>query len=164
MLEFLTPKSKIQAYGIREVPIETFEIIGIGQINPYCDSQYDNEKFLTVVNIGNETRSYDEKEGLLLASHFALKKCPKCKKQFLTPVRIRINLDSVYLQHEEEIAFDAYEEHPLKRHFPSTVEAFCTHCSACFEIRIKSKDSWVKDAKKIKHKELIIGWDEYFLD
>ena len=53
MLDFLLPKSKIQAFNLREVPIEHFEVIGIGQINPYCNIQYDNEIFLTVVNFAN---------------------------------------------------------------------------------------------------------------
>lgn len=165
MLDFLIPKSKVQAYGIREVSIETFEIIGIGQINPYCNNEYDNEIFITVVNFANDSKNYDEKEGLILTKYFTLRKCPKCKKVELVPTKIKINLDSTYIKHEEEIAYDAFEEHPSRRHFPSTVEAYCNHCSTCFEMRIKSKDTWVKEAKKIKERDLVtFSWEEYCLD
>ncbi|MBQ4647266.1 MAG: hypothetical protein IJB79_07950 [Candidatus Gastranaerophilales bacterium] len=165
MLDFLIPKSKLQSWSIREIPIEMMEIIGIGQINPYYDGKYDNEIFVTVVNFANESRNYDEKEGLILTKYFTIKKCPKCKKTELIPVKIKINMDNVYIVNEEEIAFDAYEEHPSRRHFPSTVQAFCNECSACFEIRIKLKDCWVKEAKKIKEKDLITRhWEEYCID
>jgi len=165
MLDFLLPKTKIQAYGIREIPIEQFEVLGIGQINPYCNNQYDNEIFITVVNFANETRNYDEKEGLILTKFFTVRRCPKCKKTELILTRIKINMDSTYLAHEEEIAFDAYEENPSRRHFASISEAYCNHCSSCFEIKIKSKDVWVKEAKKIKNKNLITGcWEEYCID
>lgn len=165
MLDFMTPKTKLQAYTINEVPIEGFEVIGIGQINPYCINRYDNEIFITVVNFANESRSYDEKEGLVLTKYFTLKRCPKCKRTELIPVKIKINFDSVYRAHEEEIAFDAFEEYPSRRHQPSIADAFCNHCSTCFEMRIKSKDCWVKEAKKIKEKDLITGvWEEYCID
>lgn len=165
MLNFLTPKNKLQAWAIRDVAIENFEIIGIGQINPYCNLQYENEIFLTVVNFANGAKNYDEKEGLILTKYFTVKKCPKCRKTELIPVKLKINLDEIYLRHEEEIAFDAFEEHPSRRHFPSIAEAFCNHCSTCFEVRIKSKDCWIKEAKKIKERDLITdSWEEYCID
>ena len=77
MLNFLTPKNKLQAWAIREVAIETFEVIGIGQINPYCTSQYENEIFITVVNFANDAKNYDEREGLILTKYFTVKKCQK---------------------------------------------------------------------------------------
>ena len=162
MLNFLTPKNKLQAWAIREVAIEVFEIIGIGQINPYCNLQYENEIFITIINFANGAKNYDEQEGLILTKYFTVKKCPKCKKTELIPVKMKINLDETYSRHEEEIAYDAYEEHLSRRHLPSIVSAFCNHCSTCFEIRIKSKDCWVKEAKKIKERDLITGsWEEY---
>ena len=165
MLNFLTPKNKLQAWAIREVAIETFEVIGIGQINPYCNSQYENEIFITVVSFANDAKNYDEREGLILTKYFTVKKCPKCKKTELVPIKLKINLDETYLHHEEEIAFDAFEEHPSRRHFPSIVSAFCNHCSTCFEARIKTKDCWIKEAKKIKERDLITGsWEEYCID
>ena len=165
MLDFLIPKTKVQAYNIRELPIETFEVIGIGQINPYCKTQYDNEIFLTVVTFANESRSFDEKEGLVLAKYFTIRRCPRCKRIELVPIKIKINQDSTYIKHEEEIAYDAFEEFPSRRHFPTTVEAYCNSCSSCFEIRIKSKDVWIKEAKKIKERDLITGsWEEYNID
>lgn len=165
MLDFLIPKSKIQSWATREVPIELFDVIGIGQINPYCKNQFDNEIFITVINFANDAKNYDEREGLVLAKNFTLKKCPKCKRIELIPTKLKINLDSTYIRHEEEIAFDAFEEHPSRRHFSSTAQAFCNNCSSCFEMKIKSKDCWVKEAKKIKEKDLLTGfWEEYFLD
>lgn len=165
MLNFLTPKTKVQAYNIKEVPIETFEVIGVGQINPYCCFQYENEIFLTVVNFANESRQFDEKEGLILAKYFTVRRCPRCKRIELIPVKIKINLDLTYLKHEEEIAFDAFEEFPSRRHFPSVVSAFCNHCSSCFEIRIKMKDAWIKEARRIKERDLITAsWEEYQID
>ncbi|MBE7708720.1 MAG: hypothetical protein E7Z88_08465 [Cyanobacteria bacterium SIG27] len=165
MFDFLTPKNKLQAWAIRDVAIESFEIIGIGQINPYCESQYENEIFLTVVNFANDARNYDEREGLILTKYFTVKKCPKCKKIELIPIKLKINLDETYLRHEEEIAYDAFEEHPSRRHFSSIAAAFCNHCSTCFEVRIKTKDCWVKEAKKIKERDLInSSWEEYCLE
>ena len=165
MLNFLIPKTKLQAYTIREVPIELFEVIGVGQINPYCSSRFDNEIFITVVNFANDMKDYDEREGLVVSKYFTVKRCPKCKRLELIPVKIRINLDKTYIAHEEEIAYDAFEEHPSRRHFPSTVSAFCNHCSTCFETRIKSSDCWVKEAKKIKERDLInSAWEEFCVD
>lgn len=164
MLDFLTPKTKLQVYGIREVPIEMFDVLGIGQINPYCNNTFENEVFVTAVNLAYDFKRFDEKEGLILTKYFTVKKCPKCRKIELIPTKIRINLDSVYKAHEEEIAFDAFEEHPSKRHFPSMIEAYCNNCSTCFEMKIKSKDIWVKEAKKIKDKDLILPWQEYYND
>ncbi|MBQ8635223.1 hypothetical protein IJ425_03625 [bacterium] len=165
MLDFLLSKAKVQAYGMIEVPIEMFEMLGVGQINPYCKVRYENEIFITVVNFANEARNYDEKEGLILTKFFSVRKCPKCRKTELIPVRMRINLDNVYRAHEEEVAYDAFEEHPSRRHFPSMVDAYCNSCSSCFEIKIKSKDAWVKEAKRIKEKNLLTGsWEEYCLD
>ena len=165
MLDFLVPKTKIQAYTVNEIPIEHFEVIGIGQINPYCRTQYDNEIFVTVVNLANDSKNYDEKEGLILTKYFTVRKCPRCKKNELIPVKMRINLDITYLKNEEEVAYDAFEEHPSRRHFPSSVDAYCNACNSCFEIRIKNKDLWIKQAKRIKEKELIThSWDEYNVD
>ena len=165
MLDFLTPKSKIQAYGLKELPIESFEILGVDQINPYCAFEYNNEIFFTLVTFANESRKFDEKEGLIIAQYFTVKRCPRCKQKELIPTKIKLNFDETYLKHEEEVAFDAFEEFPSRRHFPSTVEAYCKNCSTCFEMRIKSKDCWVKEAKKIKESDLITGaWEEYCLD
>ena len=78
---------------------------------------------------------------------------------------MRINLDTIYLKNEEEVAFDAYEEHPSRRYFPTIVDAYCNSCNTCFEIRIKNKDLWIKEAKKIKEKELITrSWEAYNVD
>lgn len=165
MFDFLTPRTKVKAWTLKEVSIEKFEIVGIGQINPYCDMQYENKIIVTVLNFANDSKKYDEKEGLVLAKNFTVKKCPKCKKIELVPTKIRINLNSTYLQHEEEIVFDAFEEYPSRKHAPSMVEAFCNYCSTCFEMKIKLKDCWVKEAKKIKDRDLLTGsWDEYCLE
>ena len=165
MLDFILPKTKVQVYRIREIPIEHFEIIGIGQINPYCRMQYDNELFVTVVNFANDSRNYDEKEGLIISDYFTVRRCPKCKKIELIPIKMKINLDDTYLKNEEEVAFDAYEEHPSRRYFPTIVDAYCNSCNSCFEIRIKNKDIWIKEAKKIKEKELITrSWQAYNVD
>ena len=165
MLDFFVPKTKLQAHNLREIAIESVEILGIGQINPYYRGQFDDEVFLTVVNFANEESQYDEREGLVLTKFFTVKKCPRCKKVELIPTRIKINLDATYLKNEEEIAFDAFEEHPSRRHKPSVVEAYCNNCSSCFEIRIKMKDNWVKEAKKIKTRDLITQeWEKYQID
>lgn len=165
MFDFLMSKTKLQAWEVQELPLEMFEIIGIGQINPYCKSQYDNEIFITVVNFANDSKNFDEKEGLVLAKNFVVKKCPKCRKNHLIPTKIKINFDITYTKYEEEIAFDAFEEYPSRRHAPSMIEAFCNNCSTCFEMKIKLKDSWVKSAKKIKERDLLTGsWDEYCLE
>ena len=164
MLNFMVPKTKIQAHNIRKVPIETFQIAGIGQVNPYCNYKFENETFITIINIAFDSKQYDEREGMILSNNFTLKRCPECKQIELLPTRIRINRDSVYLRHEEEVAYDAFEEHPSRRHFPTTVEAYCNNCSNCFEIRIKNKDSWIKQALKLKDKDLILGWEEYYIE
>ncbi len=165
MFNFLLPKSKVRAFNIREVPIEDFEIIGIGEINPYCSKKYENELFVTVVSIAFDSNKYEEKESVVLTKYFTVRKCPRCKKSELIPVRIRLNRDKTYLAHEEEIAFDAYEEHPSRRHFPSMINAYCNNCSSCFQIKIKNKDAWVKEALKLKERDLITScWEEYYID
>ena len=40
-------ESLVSGFEAKEVPIEEFEIIGVGQINPYCNLQYENEIFIT---------------------------------------------------------------------------------------------------------------------
>lgn len=164
MLDFLVPKAKIRAYTMKEVPIETFEVIGIAQINPYCASKYENEVFLTVVNFANTSRNYDEKETLVLAKHFTLRRCPRCKSLSLIPVKIKANFDVLYLKNEEEVAYDAYCEYPSRTNTPSIVNAYCNKCNTCFEIRIKTKDIWIKEAKKIKQRDLVVPWEEYHVD
>lgn len=153
MLDFLIPKNKVRAYSIREIPIEHFEVIGIGQINPYCNLKYDNELFLTVINIAGDCKKYDEKEGIILSKQFTVRKCPECGALALVPTKIRINL-------KNQEAPNQFEE--TIYNFPSYANAYCNSCSTCFEIRIKSSDLWVKEAKKVKEKELIGGlWEEY---
>ena len=166
MLNFLTPKSKIQVHTIREIPLESLEIMGVAQVNPYYNyASEDLDIFLTVVSFAYGSRDYDEKEGMVLTKYFTVKKCPQCKRVELIPVRMRINLDSIYQKHEEEIAYDAFEENPSRRRFPTTVSAYCKCCSSCFEIRIKSTDCWIKEAKKIKDIDLVTKeWEEYNID
>ena len=165
MLSFLLPKSKVKSYQIRELSIEDFEIIGIDQINPYCKKEFDEKIFITVVSLANDFKKFDEKEGLISTKYFAVRRCPKCRKNELIPIKLKINLDSEYLSHEEEIAFDAYEEFPSKKHFSSIAKAYCNNCSSCFEIKIKTNDRWVKQARKIKNKDLITkAWVEYILE
>lgn len=166
MLNFLMPKSKIQIHTIREIPLDSLEIMGVAQINPYCNySQEEPDIFFTVVSFAYGARDYDEKEGMVLSKYFTVKKCPKCKRIELIPVKMRINLDSIYQKHEEEIAYDAFEEHPSRRRFPTAVSAYCKCCSSCFEIRIKSSDCWIKEAKKIKEADLVTKeWEEYNID
>ena len=161
MFGFLIPKTKLQYHTYKEVPIGELEIIGISQINPYCRKKYDNEKFITVVDILNSSKKCDEKEGLILSDYFVLKRCPKCKKVELVPTKIKINLYREYLKYEEDVAWDAYSEHPSRTNTPSEVEAYCNACHACFEFRIKSQDYWVKQAKKLKEDDLIYSWEEY---
>ena len=161
MFGFLIPKSKLQYHTFKEIPIGELEILGISQINPYCQKNYENEKFITVVDILNGTKKCDEKEGLVLSDYFVLKRCPKCKKVTLLPVKIRINLYHDYLRNEEEVAWDAYSEHPSKTNTPSEVSAYCNSCNSCFEIRIKTKDYWVKQVKRLKDFNLITPWEEY---
>ncbi len=165
MLNFLITKTKVKAHSIKEVPIDNFSIVGIGQINPYCNIKYENELFVTVVSIAFDSKKYEEKEAIVLTKYFTVRKCPRCKKTELIPVKMRINRDKIYLAHEEEIAFDAYEEHPSRRHFPTLVSAYCNHCSSCFQIKIKNKDLWIKEALKIKDRDIITScWEEYYLD
>lgn len=166
MLNFLMPKNKIQLHTMREIPLESLEIMGVAQINPYYTySSEEKDIFLTVVSFAYGARDYDEKEGLVLAKYFTVKKCPKCKRVELIPVRMRINLDLIYQKHEEEIAYDAFEENPSRRRFPTTVSAYCQCCSSCFEIRIKSSDCWIKEAKRIKEVDLVTKeWEEYNID
>ena len=164
MFEFLIPKSKLQYHTFQELPVEEIEILGISQINPYCKKNYDHEKFITVVDILNESRKCDEKEGLILSNYFVIKRCPKCKKVELILSKIRINMYKEYLRNEEEVAWNAYSEYPSKTNTPSVAEAFCRACNTCFEIRIKSKDCWVKQAKKLKENDLISPWEEYSVE
>ena len=60
MFGFLIPKTKLQYHTFKEIPIEEFEIVGISQINPYCAAKYDNEKFITVAGILNDSKKFDE--------------------------------------------------------------------------------------------------------
>ena len=165
MFDFMKPKTKLKAYNIRKVPIETFQIAGIGQINPYCNYKFENAIFITIIDIAYDSKRFDEREGMIHSKHFIMKRCPECKQIELIPTRMRINRDTTYLKYAEEVAYDAFEEHPAKRHFPTIVEAYCNNCSSCFEIRIKNNDIWVKEALKLKDKDLISGvWEEYYLD
>ena len=59
MLDFLISKNRVQTYNLIEVPLETFEVIGVGQINPYCSHKYDNEIYLTVIIIANDSKNYE---------------------------------------------------------------------------------------------------------
>ncbi len=163
MLDFLTPKTKVRAFDIMQVPLDNFQVIGISQINPYCKVKYENDIFITVVSIANDSKEYDEKEGMILTTYFSVRKCPKCSRVELLPVNMRINRDSEYLKYEEEALKRDY--HSSKKNFPTTVRAFCNHCSTGFFILIKNEDLWIKEAKKIKEKDLILRtWDEYQFD
>lgn len=163
MIDFLVPKNKIQYYNIQELPIETFEILGISQINPYCKNRSDKEAFVTLVTIANSSRDYDEKEALVLSSYFTIKKCPRCKKISLIPVKIRINQYSNYIKNEEKIAFGDY--FASRYNFPTTIDAYCNTCSSCFEYLVKNKELWIKEAKKIKEKDIIGNqWETYKID
>lgn len=164
MFSFLTPKIKLQSWSIFEMPLEALEIYGVAQINPYCQARYENNINITVVNLLNNSEEYDEKEGLVLSKYFAIKRCPKCKRVELFPTKLKINLDSTYLKYEEEVACDAYSDIPSKTNTPSVAWAFCSSCNSGFEIRIKSKDIWVKQAKKLKDRDLIIPWEEYQIE
>ena len=162
MFDFFTPKTKVRYFALREVPIEDFEVIGISQINPYYNKTYDNEIFLTVVNFANTSRRFDEKEGLILSEYFTLRRCFVCKKLELLPVKIKINMSKSYLENDEIPLYDT--NYDLKHNFPSIVNAYCNNCNSCFEIHIKHKDLWVKEAKKIKETDLITSsWEEYRL-
>jgi len=165
MFDFMKPKTMIRAYNIRKVPIENFQIAGIEQVNPYCNYKFDNELFVTIIDIAYDSKKYDEREGMILSKHFILRRCPECKQIKLIPTRFRINRDSIYLKYAEEVACDAFEENPSKRHFPTTVEAYCSNCSSCFEIRMKNNDPWIKEALRLKDKDLISGmWEEYYIE
>jgi len=161
MFDFLIPKSKLQYHTYSEMPVGELEILGISQVNPYCNKKYNDEKFITVVDILNDSKKYDEKEGLVLSNYFVLKRCPRCKKLELVPSKIRINLYREYLRNEEEVAWNAYSEYPSKTNTPSVVEAYCRACNSCFDIRIKMKDYWIKQARKLKEEYLISPWETY---
>ncbi len=163
MLDFIIPKTKVRAFDISQIPLEELQVIGISQINPYCKEKYENELFITVVSIANDSKEYDEREGLVLTNYFAERKCPKCRKVELLPVNIRINRNSNYIRNEQEAVLGNY--HSSRKNFPTTVKAFCNHCSTGFEILIKNEDLWIKQARKLKEKDLITGvWDEYQFD
>ena len=112
----------------------------------------------------NESKDFDERESLVLTDYFTLTRCPKCKQIELVPTKIRINFNSTYKKYEEEVAYDAYSERPSRVNIPSVVSAYCNNCSSCFEIRIKSNDSWIKQAKKAKKEATIVPWEEFGLD
>ena len=163
MLDFLVPKNRIQYYDLREIPIETFEIMGISQINPYCKSRSDKEFFVTVVNIANDSKYYDEKEAYVLSSYFTIKRCPRCKKNTLIPTKIRINAYPNYLKNEEKIAFGDF--FASRYNFPTYIHAYCNNCTSCFEYLVKNRELWIKEAKKIKEKDIIGNeWDTYKID
>ena len=163
MLDFLMPKNKIRYYDVHELPIEAFEILGISQVNPYCNTKTDREIFVTVVTIANDSRNYDEKEALVLSSYFTLKRCPKCNNISLLPIRIKINQQSDYLKNEEKIAFGDYFN--SRYYFPTVAEAYCSSCSSCFEYLVKNRELWIKEAKQIKEKHIIGNrWEAYKID
>ena len=164
MLNFLTPKSKLQMHTIKEIPVETLEVIGVSQINPYCGAKYENSVIFTVVNFANCDKNYDEKETIVLQTYFEKRRCPKCKKISLVPTKIRINFDPTYLKNEEEIAYDAYSEEPSKVNSPSYALGYCSSCSNAFEIRLQSRDYWIRQAKKLKDANIVIPWQEYQVD
>ncbi len=160
----LFSKTKLKAHNITEISPSSFEILGVGQINPYCKSDFESEISFTLVSLCFESKKFDERTALVLSTYFSLRKCPKCAKVELIPAKIRVNFNHIYLRNEEEIAFDAYEENPPQEHFPTFALTYCSNCSRCFEIRLKSNDCWVKQAKKIKKKNIITNsWDEYLL-
>ena len=164
MFDFIMSKSKVRAHNITEVSLTGFELMGVAQVNPYCESRYEGNIYLSVVDVLYDSQKYDEKEGLITSEYFTLRKCPKCKKIELFPAKLRLNMFPDYLRHEEEVAFDAYSEYPSKINTPSVVNAFCKSCGACFEIRIKTSDLWVKEAKKIKMHELIAPWETFAIE
>ena len=171
MINLLFSKTKIQAFDFHIVPAENFEIIGIGQINQACKSKYDGEILLTVINFANETKKFDEREGITFSDYFTRRKCLRCRREELLPTKIKINSDNFYLKNEEKIAnrsraYKSYNEDPLsRRQRPSIIEAYCPECGSCFSIMIKSCDLWIREARKIKEKDLIgEAWDEYRFD
>lgn len=154
MLHFFAPKTQIKYYGFKPVPIEAFEVIGIGQINPYCNIEFDNEIFVTVVDIVENARGYDEKEGLILSEYFTVRRCPQCHRIKLIPTKIRLNT----------IDTNQYCA-KYKNDVGTYVRAYCNFCSSCFEFDIKENDLWLKETKKIKEKNLITGaWEKYDIE
>jgi len=153
MLSFLSPKTKIKYDYIKEIPIEDFEVIGIGQINPYfkrTNPQFQSENFVTVVNIFKDDKDCDEKEGLILSDYFTLRKCPNCGHIQLLPTRIRLNLNNV---------------NKYRHEFNTMILAYCNSCSACYHLGVSKNDLWLKEAKKIKEKDLITkAWEKYCIE
>ena len=146
---------------MNQIPLENLEILGISQINELCKERFENEYTITRVTFLNETIKYDEREGLVLSDYFELRKCPKCKKSQLIATKMTINMFQEYLRYEERVAYNAYSEYPSKTNTPTIVEAYCKDCHSAFEIRIKNKDLWIKQAKKLKSRDLIGNWEEY---
>lgn len=163
MLDIFTPKTRVQFFDIQELPIESCEIMGINQINPYYRIKTEKQEFITIVTIANDSRKYDEKEAYVLSDYFVVKKCPKCKSVTLIPTKMKINQSHDYLKNEEEIAFGDYFD--SRYNFPTRIEAYCNNCSSCFNILVKNKEPWVKEAKKLKSKDIIGGkWETYQVD
>lgn len=154
MLNFLVPKTKVRYYGARAVPIEEFEVIGIGQINPYCPTQFDNEIFITVVDVIENSKEYDEKEGLVLADYFSVRRCPKCHRLKLIPTKIRLSGQKPQFLIRKLDDFDD----------GNVILAYCNSCSSCFEFDMKENDIWLKEARKLKEKNLLTGWDKYSIE
>ena len=61
MFSFMIPKTKLRAYKIKKVPMETFQIAGIGQINPYCSYKFETEPFVTIIDVSYDSNKYDER-------------------------------------------------------------------------------------------------------
>ncbi len=163
MLDFLMPKNRILYYDVQELPIETFEILGINQINPYCKIKSEKESFITVVMVANDSRDYDEKEAMVLSSYFTVKRCPRCKSISLIPTRIRVNRSPEYLKNEEKIAFGDYFN--SRYNFPTSIDAYCNNCSSCFEYLVKNKELWIKEARRLREKDIIGNeWEKYRID
>ncbi len=163
MFDFLVPKTKLKAFDIFERNIEDFQVFGISQINPYCNIPLEDEIFVTMVNISNDSKDYSQKEGFVLTKFFSLKKCPECSKKALIPVELNLNFYPNYLRNEERFASPEFLS--SRHNFPSQVRAYCNHCNSCFEAFVENKDSWVLEAKKLKEKDLIEGaWRTYLLD
>ena len=164
MFDFFMPKNKIKAHIIRDLDLKDLSILGISQINQQCKSVFEGNVLISVVTFINETIKYDEREALVLSDYFELRKCPKCNQVELFPTKLKINMYPEYLKNEESVAHDAYSEYPSKINTPTLVEAYCKSCNSAFEIRIKNKDLWIKQAKKLKDTDIIGSWDEYLLD
>lgn len=157
MLNFLIPKTQVQAFNYSKIPIEHFDVLGIGQINPYCSNRFENEIFITSVNIILGLGRYDGKEGLVLSEYFTVRKCPHCKRVKLIPTKIRINLDQM------KNDTDFYDD--FEGEMDTAIYAYCNSCSSCFYFDIKEKDLWVKEARKLKEKSLITGkWEMYSIE